>query len=163
MVPLWPDNDGWLPHGDWVADEVLDAESFLSRLVADQLNLDPEIRGGQMIVTVQNGVVMLEGYADTADTRGGRPAGLGHAGRLRRVPHACGRPAPFAVLIGCRGPAVDTASVGSAGHGGKVGDDRTGRRYRGKTSGNRGRPRRKATPHERTLLTLVARSVVPTA
>jgi hypothetical protein len=73
MGPLWPDNDGWLPQGhgtgDWVADEVLAAENFLSHLVADEMNQDPELSGGQMVVTVQNGVVILEGYADTSETR----------------------------------------------------------------------------------------------
>jgi hypothetical protein len=72
-VPLWPDNDGWRPRGpgpwDWVADEVLDAENFLSHRVVDEVNQDPLVSGGQMVVTVQNGVVILEGYADTAETR----------------------------------------------------------------------------------------------
>jgi osmotically-inducible protein OsmY len=73
MVPLWPDNDGWRPRAhrsdDWVADEVFDAEDFLSRRVADEVNQDPEVSGGRMVVTVQNGVVILEGYADTPATR----------------------------------------------------------------------------------------------
>ncbi|GAA3347070.1 hypothetical protein GCM10020358_60470 [Amorphoplanes nipponensis] len=73
MAPIWPDNDGWLPRGqgpgDRIADEVLEAENFLSHLVADEINQDPQVGSGQMVVTVQNGVVILEGCADTAETR----------------------------------------------------------------------------------------------
>jgi osmotically-inducible protein OsmY len=73
MVPLWPDDDGWRPEnsrsGGWGAEEMLDAESRLSHLVAAEVNRDPQVSGGRMVVTVQNGVVILEGCADSAETR----------------------------------------------------------------------------------------------
>jgi hypothetical protein len=85
VSPSWSDNDGWFPyhHGwlpfdnddrtedrrDWVADEVADAEDFLVDLIAEEMIRDPGIRAGRMLVTVQNGVVILQGYVDTDDTR----------------------------------------------------------------------------------------------
>jgi BON domain len=83
--PVWPDNDGWFPRaagglpadGDglpgeqrhWVDDEVMDAEDFLTNLIAEEMIRDPDVRSGQMLVMVQNGVVILQGYVDTDDSR----------------------------------------------------------------------------------------------
>ncbi len=85
MSPIWPDNDGWLSHHgewsafdsddraedrrDWVADEVADAEDFLADLIAEEMIADPDIRAGRMLVTVQNGVAILQGQVDTDGTR----------------------------------------------------------------------------------------------
>lgn len=75
MSPLWSENDGWFPQsdptsrGDWVAEEMRDAEEFLTNLVAEEMLRDPDVRAGHMLVMVQNGVVILHGAVDTDDTR----------------------------------------------------------------------------------------------
>jgi hypothetical protein len=85
VSPLWSDNEGWYRHRgggvpydghdrpedrrDWVADEVIDAEEFLTNLIAEEMIRDPDVRAGRMVVMVQNGVVILQGYVDTDDTR----------------------------------------------------------------------------------------------
>jgi hypothetical protein len=62
-----PDDDG-VPT-TWLAEEVVDAELFLARLVVDELVRDRQIRAGHVVVTVQNGVVILEGQVDDPQTQ----------------------------------------------------------------------------------------------
>lgn len=108
MSPSRPDDDGLFesdgsgpPEDDtgqpweWIADEVVDADDFLSRLVADETVQDPDgrgvldrevddalvdrvaerfiasvdVRGRRVFVMVQNGVVILEGIVDSEESK----------------------------------------------------------------------------------------------
>jgi osmotically-inducible protein OsmY len=60
----------------WIADEVMDAEIFLSELVVRELRSAPSVGSADIVVTVENAVIILHG----------RVAGPGtHSAVLRRV------------------------------------------------------------------------------
>lgn len=68
-VPQWLlEGDDGGQGGSWIADEVIDAENFLVGHIADELLRDPDVRAGELIVGVQNGVVILEGEVESPDT-----------------------------------------------------------------------------------------------
>lgn len=76
MHPLDHGPTGWDPWcrpddalTNWLAEEVVDAEVFLARLIVDELVRDPQVRAGHVVVTVQNGVVILAGQVDDPGTR----------------------------------------------------------------------------------------------
>jgi hypothetical protein len=85
MYPFWRHPDEW-PHNsqygaprqpgpppperaEWIAEEAVDADEFLLRRVVDGLTADPLVQGRRVQVLVQNMVVVLEGYVDSAGAR----------------------------------------------------------------------------------------------
>jgi osmotically-inducible protein OsmY len=57
-----PENPGRRPCGQGGADH------WLLRTVAEALLADPAVTGGHLDLRIQNGVVILDGEVDTADT-----------------------------------------------------------------------------------------------
>ncbi|MEV6489073.1 BON domain-containing protein [Actinoplanes sp. NPDC051633] len=54
---------------EWIADEVVDADRFLADLITAGIRNDPGVRAGRIWVTVQNAVIILEGYVVNHETR----------------------------------------------------------------------------------------------
>jgi hypothetical protein len=72
VKPIGPHEDPWPERAGatrWIADEVVDAELFLAGLITDGIRDDPDVRAQDIVVTVQNGVVILGGRVPDDRTR----------------------------------------------------------------------------------------------
>jgi len=77
MYPYWSYfTDGWpqarrsVPQPEAEAGTGAEAvDERLAHLVADRLIAEPAIRGGQLVITVQNRVVILDGRIDSTEAK----------------------------------------------------------------------------------------------
>ena len=63
MYPIPGPDDGDFDVATWIAR--MTADELLAEQVAKALTADPRVRGARLEITVQNGVVILEGTLDT--------------------------------------------------------------------------------------------------
>jgi osmotically-inducible protein OsmY len=64
MEPGFPGFGG----AQWVADEVMDAEMFLCELIVEEIRNDPGVGSAEIVVSVQNAVIILQGRVADART-----------------------------------------------------------------------------------------------
>ncbi|MCO8271708.1 BON domain-containing protein [Actinoplanes sp. TRM 88003] len=67
MYPIPGPDDGEFDVATWIAR--MTADEHLAEQVAQALRSNPRVRGTRLEITVQNGVVILEGTLDSTDAR----------------------------------------------------------------------------------------------
>ena len=67
MSPIPGPDDGEFDVATWMAR--MSADEHLAEQVAQALSSDPRVRGTRLEITVQNGVVILEGRLDSPEAR----------------------------------------------------------------------------------------------